>query len=129
MKTILVVDDEPNIQRLVRFHLEHKGYKVLLAGNGQEALRLLERRLVNVILTDIMMPIMDGFVFLAELQQNSKLASIPVIVMQWPLYNERGYDEQVAEAKAKLNVAAVVPKPFAPASLIAQVDALFEQPG
>ncbi len=60
MKTILVVDDEFSNVQALRFILEDQGYEVLTAWNGEDALALLETHPVNLVITDLRMPIMDG---------------------------------------------------------------------
>ena len=60
-QTVLVVDDEVRMRRIVRDYLQIKGYAVLEAVDGVEALELLSRRDVDLVLLDVMMPRMDGF--------------------------------------------------------------------
>ncbi len=60
MPAVLVVDDDPHIQVMLREVLEEEGYDVWVVGNGQEALDLLDRLRPDVILLDLMMPVMDG---------------------------------------------------------------------
>jgi signal transduction histidine kinase/DNA-binding response OmpR family regulator len=83
VKTILMVDDEPDAQQLFRRMLSsaHQGYRVLRAGDGQQALEILSRQKVDVILLDLIMPEMDGFQFLKIKGQESELQEIPVIVI------------------------------------------------
>jgi CheY-like chemotaxis protein len=80
-KTVLVVDDEPEIRESLRDVLEDEGYTVALAANGRDALELLPSlpRLSAIIL-DIIMPIMSGTEFYAAIQADPKLADIPVVV-------------------------------------------------
>jgi CheY-like chemotaxis protein len=78
---VLVVDDDFDIQDVVRLLLEDEGFPVVTAGNGQEAIEQLRRGLDPcLILLDLMMPVMDGWQFRAAQQQDPALASIPVIV-------------------------------------------------
>ena len=56
---ILVVDDTPEIQELLQIHLETEGYQVLVAGNGQEALAAVAAEAPDLILLDVLMPVMD----------------------------------------------------------------------
>ena len=57
---ILIVDDEPDIIEILKFNLENEGYNVFSAENGKEALKLADPQLPNLIILDLMMPIMDG---------------------------------------------------------------------
>ncbi len=59
--TILIVDDEPRIRDFVRMNLELERYHVIEASNGQEALEQLRENLPDLIVIDVMMPVMDGF--------------------------------------------------------------------
>jgi len=79
--TVLVVDDERLIREVLGEFLHDAGYDVANAENGRVALAVLETRLVDVILLDLMMPVMDGFVFRARLLEDPGLAHIPVIVL------------------------------------------------
>ena len=81
--TILIVDDDVGIRRLLTVFLEHKGYSTVGAANGLEALSHLRDRhpLPQLILVDLMMPVMDGAQFRHAQQQDARLAAIPVALM------------------------------------------------
>jgi CheY-like chemotaxis protein len=80
--TILVVDDDPNLQEALSDLLQSKGYDVRSADNGVSALALLrESDAPCLILLDLMMPVMDGHELLARLSADSALAKIPVVVV------------------------------------------------
>ena len=81
-RTILVVDDEYDIASTLELALEMEGYKIRTAFNGREALLLLEGGLrPHLILTDMMMPVLDGYEFLVELKKNEEFNKIPIILM------------------------------------------------
>ncbi len=80
-KTIMVVDDNPDIVTIVKTILEVKGYTVQSAFSGQEVLSLLKEQKPDLILLDIMMPQMDGLEALTRLKENPETASIPVILL------------------------------------------------
>ncbi|WP_025727969.1 response regulator transcription factor [Atopobacter phocae] len=69
MRTILLVDDEEAITDVIRRYLKREGYEVLIAKNGKEALKLYKQHLIDLIITDIMMPEMDGYEFIDEVLQ------------------------------------------------------------
>jgi two-component system, OmpR family, alkaline phosphatase synthesis response regulator PhoP len=80
-RTIMVVDDNPDIITIVKTILEGKGYNVLSASSGQELLNLLTDRKPDLIILDIMMPEMDGLEVLGRLKAVTETASIPVILL------------------------------------------------
>ena len=80
-RTIMVVDDNPDIITIVTTILEGKGYQVLSASSGQELLNLLTDRKPDLIILDIMMPEMDGLEVLGRLKAVTETASIPVILL------------------------------------------------
>lgn len=79
---VLVVDDDPDLLDVTRFVLESEGFGVETAKHGQEALDLLSAgRLPALVLLDLMMPVMNGWVFLEELAKIPSLRAIPVVVL------------------------------------------------
>lgn len=82
-KQVLIIEDSNDIQEILRQILELEGYSVLSALNGQEALDILQSspQLPNMILLDLMMPIMDGFEFRKLQKMNPRFAGIPVVVI------------------------------------------------
>ena len=79
---VLVVEDEPDIRETLRDILETEGYSVRCAANGREALEALaEMPRPQLILLDLMMPVMSGYELLRELRANDALSSIPVTVV------------------------------------------------
>lgn len=79
--TLLIVEDIPDILTLLKATLEFKGYRVLTARDGQEALDVIEHERPSVIVTDILMPRMDGFNLVHRLRLNSDTRDIPVIFL------------------------------------------------
>lgn len=78
---LLVVEDIPNVLELLEVTLRFQGYEVISAHNGQEALAILEKETPALIITDILMPKLDGFSFVQELRSNPKTLNIPVIFL------------------------------------------------
>ena len=78
---ILVVDDEPKNRKLLEALLTPRGYRVLMAENGQEALESVQTQQPDLILLDVMMPIMDGFEVCQILKDNAETRLIPVVIM------------------------------------------------
>jgi CheY-like chemotaxis protein len=80
-RPILVVEDIPNVLELLEVTLRFQGYEVISAHNGQEALDILEVQDPALIITDILMPKLDGFSFVQKLRRNPKTQNIPVIFL------------------------------------------------
>jgi CheY-like chemotaxis protein len=78
---ILVVDDEPDITDTYKLLLELHGYEAITASNGAEALALVVQTAPDLILSDCMMPVMDGIEFLRRLRLIPSLGKVPVIMM------------------------------------------------
>jgi two-component system, chemotaxis family, chemotaxis protein CheY len=111
---VLIVDDSPAMRSFVRRVLNLSGFTVgrcLEAGNGQEALDLLRKEWVDVVLTDINMPTMDGEQFVRLLEADEALRSIPVLVVSTD--RTEGRVQQMLAIGAKGYVA----KPFLPETL------------
>jgi two-component system, OmpR family, alkaline phosphatase synthesis response regulator PhoP len=80
-KTIMVVDDNPDIITIVKTILEGKGFSVVSASSGAELLNMLKGQKPDLIILDIMMPEMDGLEVLSRLKAMSETATIPVILL------------------------------------------------
>jgi len=78
---LLVVEDIPNVLELLEVTLRFQGYEVISAHNGEEALEILESEKPALIITDILMPKLDGFSFVQKLRSNPKTLNIPVIFL------------------------------------------------
>jgi CheY-like chemotaxis protein len=115
---VLVVDDDADIRYELVDALESEGYGALSAANGLEALEVLRilRKPPSVILLDLMMPVMDGWQFCVEQQQDPLLAKIPVIVVSAV--------PNVMEAASQVSATAYLKKPFLMKDLVATVGRL-----
>ena len=80
-KTILVIEDEDYVLEMIVFALEQEGYDVKTATNGKEGLALLRKKAVDLIICDIMMPVMDGYAFADTLKADPELMRIPIIFL------------------------------------------------
>lgn len=105
MSRILVVDDDPNIRRMIVAALRRDGYSFLEAGNGKEALDLMRARHPDVVVLDLMMPVMSGWEVLQERELDPALKNIPVIIVS------ANRAPEVASAVDK-GICAFLPKPF-----------------
>src|SRR3954469_20651296 len=80
-RLVLVVDDDPDILQTLALCLSTEGYRVLMASNGKEALDVLGREKPACILLDLMMPVMDGWQFVAELDSRGWRNKAPLLIL------------------------------------------------
>ena len=118
--TVLVVDDESRMRKLIKDFLMQKGYSILEAGDGEEALKVFEEKQnkINLILLDVMMPKLDGWSVLRQIRQTSK---VPIIML-----TARG-EEQDELFGFELGVDEYISKPFSPKILVARVEAILKR--
>jgi CheY-like chemotaxis protein len=114
MPRILVVDDEPDQRFLLRRIFERAGHEVSDAGNGAAALRAVQELTPDLVVTDVMMPVMNGVELIRCLRDDPATAHIPVVAASG--------DTHLAGAAD-----AVVPKPYDWRRLVATVDALLKE--
>jgi len=103
---VIVVDDEPSIREICADVLSSEGYQVSTAKNGREAVEMVAHEPVDLVLMDIMMPVMDGLSACKAIKADERSRDVPVVIMS-AAHNLR---ERVAEVQGI--AAAVVPKPF-----------------
>ncbi len=114
-RTILSVDDEPDITDLTRVHLTRAGFVVLTAASGREAIEVVNTRHPDLVLLDLMLPDIDGFGVCEILRRTPDTAAIPIIILSaWSTAEARtlGMDYGVLE---------YVTKPFSPNDLVNRV--------
>ena len=80
-KKILVVDDEQQLALAVKIRLQSRGYQVTTASDGRQGLDAVEREVPDLVILDVLMPVMDGYTFLRELNTKVGRGKIPVIVL------------------------------------------------
>ncbi len=117
-KTVLIVDDEMRMRRIVCDYLGIKGFHMLEAADGLEALAILDRRPVDLILLDVMMPHMDGFETCRRIRQRS---AVPVIML-----TARGEEEDEL-AGFSAGADEYISKPFSLKILLARVEAVLRR--
>jgi two-component system chemotaxis response regulator CheY len=106
MKTILVVDDFQTTRKVIINSLAKFGYKTMEAGDGSEALTLLDGRPVDLLITDFNMPNMDGAELIATMRKNQQYAFIPALVLSTEIKDDK-------KAKAEhAKITAWIQKPF-----------------
>lgn len=110
---ILIAEDEQDIAELLKLYLENEGYRVFLAGNGVEALKILEREDISLAVLDIMMPRMDGYELTRRIRETS---NIPILILS---ARDKSNDKILG-----LNLGAddYMAKPFDPLEIVARVN-------
>ena len=118
--TILIVDDEERMRKLIKDFLKIKGYQILEASDGEEALKLFNsnENNINLILLDVMMPKLDGWSVLRQIRQTS---DVPIVML-----TARG-EEQDELFGFELGVDEYITKPFSPKILVARVEAILRR--
>ena len=118
--TVLIVDDESRMRKLVKDFLVQKEYKVLEAADGEEALKVFEenKNKIGIILLDVMMPKLDGWSVLRQIRQ---VSNVPIIML-----TARG-EEQDELFGFELGVDEYISKPFSPKILVARVEAILKR--
>ncbi len=120
-KTILVVEDEPDFQKLIRHILEQEGYETFMASNGAQGLKVLKERVPDMILLDIRLPDMDGYEICRIIRSNPRHGRVPIIMVT--------IESEVKNIVRGLKIGAddYIIKPFVPEELLARVKGLFRQ--
>ena len=120
---VLVVDDDPQVLRLMRVNLELEGYDVISAPDGEEALEVVVAERPDVVVCDVMMPGVDGLTVLRNLRSNPRTSKIPFVVVS--------AKAQRADVQAALDMGAdkYITKPFDPQDLLDAVESLIPRNG
>lgn len=114
-KTILIVDDAQTIRHLARFALSKGGYSVVEAEDGVQGLKALENNAVDLIITDLNMPNMNGLDMCKAVKSNDRTKNIPIFM----LTTESSQD--IAQQGKEIGVMAWIVKPFIPEKLLSAV--------
>jgi two-component system alkaline phosphatase synthesis response regulator PhoP len=118
---ILVVEDEEDIRELIAFSLEAKGYTAITAENGQTALELISKERPELVLLDIMLPVLDGFEVCKKLREQENTKTIPVIMV-----TARGEEGDIVRG-LELGADDYLTKPFSPKILLARIQSVLRR--
>src|SRR5678810_1264208 len=122
MERVLIVDDDPDIVRLVRYNLSHSGYEVQSAGTGREALELVQKQPPDLVVLDVMLPDVDGLEVCRTLRQQPSSRRIPILML-----TARG-EEIDRVVGFELGADDYVSKPFSPRELVLRVKSFYGAP-
>lgn len=117
-KTVLIVDDSATIRQVVGMTLKGAGYEVMEACDGKDALKKLDGKKINLIISDVNMPIMDGITFVKHVKQMAAYKFTPIIMLTTESDESKKREGQAAGARAW------VVKPFKPEQMLAAVQRL-----
>ena len=120
-KRILIADDEPSIVVALEYLLQRGGYEVLIARNGDEVLALLEERIPDLVLLDVMMPRKSGYEICSRIRHQAEWRHIKVIML-----SAKGRDAEVNKGLA-IGADLYVTKPFSTRELMAKISSLLGQ--
>jgi len=115
-KKVLVVEDEGIIAELFKNILERLGFQVTIAVNGQEGLKVVAAQRVDLIITDVLMPVMDGYIFCKELKMSKEFAQTPIVVISGR--------RKMKEAFVDIGVKEFLMKPFGPEDILKKISVL-----
>ena len=118
MRKILIVDDEPNIVMSLEYTFKKNNFEVFIARDGQEALEILQNQLPDVIILDVMMPLVDGFETLEQIKKNEKLQHCKVMFL-----TAKNKESDIEKGMA-LGADAYLTKPFSIKKVVEQVNEL-----
>ncbi len=114
-KKILIVDDEEDIQKLLKIRLEQEGFTVLIASDGEKGIKVAELEMPDLIILDIMMPKIDGYSCLKEIRRIQKTKDVPILMMSGK------EEEKVRDLFAFQKISGYLEKPFELDNLVAKV--------
>lgn len=120
MKKILIVDDEPNIVMTLEYAFKKNTFEVFIARDGQEALDILKNQLPDIIILDVMMPMVDGFATLEQIKKDKRLRHCKVIFL-----SAKNKEKDIEKGLA-LGANLYVVKPFSIKKLVEQVNELIQ---
>jgi len=118
---LLLVDDEPGLREAVKDYLQESGFTVQVASNAREGWELMQQKTPDLVISDIMMPQVDGYKFLKQVREDPRFKTLPVVFLTAKgMTNDRiqGY---------QAGCDAYLPKPFDPDELVAIVENLLER--
>ena len=111
-KTVLIVDDSESIREVVHFTLQNEGYEVLVGIDGEDALQYLDGRRLDIIITDLHMPNLDGLGFIRKVRKMDIYKHIPILFLTTESQTEKKMEAKEAGATGWII------KPFVPAKLL-----------
>jgi CheY-like chemotaxis protein len=120
-RRILLADDDPLMTHVLRLKLEDAGYSVVVVANGEEGLRCALADVPDAVVTDLQMPVMDGYQFAIALRADARTARVPIVLL-----TGRGHILSPEDIEAAA-IDQVVPKPFSAREILVLVEKLLDR--
>ena len=120
-KTILIVEDDANILKLLKYNLEKAGFECNTCITGESALDFLEKYNADLVVLDVMLPKMDGYKVCALLKKDARYSKIPII-----LFTARAQEDD-KQLGTEVGADAYLTKPFEPDSLLLKIEELLRK--
>jgi DNA-binding response OmpR family regulator len=122
MARVLVIDDEQPIGHVIRLLLESQGHEVFVADDGSRGFALAQRQVPDVVILDVMMPVMDGFAVLEALRSDPRTAAMPIVMLSALM------SDDIEARCVELGAAAYVRKPFDAGALLDALHTVLSDP-
>jgi two-component system chemotaxis response regulator CheY len=122
-KTFLIVDDSASMRQLIALTIKDAGYDVLLAENGRDALEKMQKTNVDMVITDLNMPEMDGITFIRELRTKTNYKFVPIVMLTTEAQEAKKQEGRAAGASGW------IVKPFSPTQLMGVVKKFMNERG
>ena len=122
-KSVLLCDDEIHILRAAEFKIKRAGFDVQIAGDGEEAWKLIQQKKPDLLITDCQMPRLDGFGLVKRVRENPWAADITILML-----TAKGFELSQEELAGKWNVKGLISKPFSPRELLTTVKEILGEP-
>ncbi|MES9976365.1 response regulator transcription factor [Candidatus Thiodiazotropha sp. LNASS1] len=119
-KTILIVDDEPNIVLSVEYLMKREGYQVMTASDGQVAIEMIADTRPDLLILDVMMPRKNGFEVCREIRADPALSGLPILML-----SAKGREAEIKKG-ISLGADAYITKPFSTHDLVDKVNQLLQ---
>ncbi|MFA5804307.1 MAG: response regulator [Melioribacteraceae bacterium] len=114
-KNIVIIEDDEGISRLIKFKLVKEGYDVKSFSNGEKVIEYLIRDTPDLIISDVMMPVIDGLTLLKEIKADSRISDIPVIML-----STHSHESAILEC-LRAGAADYITKPFSTTELLLRI--------
>lgn len=119
--TVLIADDEPNIVAALEYLMEKEGYRVLIARNGEEALQQVEAHMPDLVLLDVMMPVISGYEVCGKMRERPEWRQIKIVML-----SAKGREAEVSKGLST-GADLYVTKPFSTRELLDKVREMLQR--